>query len=200
MESLVIASHNAGKVREFSALLAPLDINVIPAAALNLPEPEETGATFAENAALKAVAAAHASAEIALADDSGLVIPSLDGAPGIHSARWAGGDKNFPAAFARIEAALAEKQITRGQPVPAYFICVLCVSTPEGKVAYFEGRVDGKLTFPPRGKHGFGYDPIFTPDGHGQTFAEMDPATKQTISHRALASSKLLQWLRENMI
>jgi len=184
---LVVASHNPGKVREIAALLAPFGIEAVAAADLGLAEPEETGATFAANARLKAVAAARASGEAALADDSGLVVPALDGAPGIHSARWAGPGKDFAAAIARVETALA------GEADPAaHFVCALALAWPDGHCEGFEGRVDGRLTFPPRGGRGFGYDPIFVPDGHALTFGEMEPALKDRISHRAEAFRQLV--------
>ena len=187
---LIVASHNAGKVHEIAALLDPLGIEAVGASALGLAEPEETGDTFIANAALKARAAADASGEPALADDSGLVVPALDGAPGIYSARWAGPGKDFRVAMTRIEAELA----ARGHETvgaTAYFVCALSLGWPDGHGANVEGRVDGTLTFPPRGQHGFGYDPIFVPDGHGRTFGEMPPEEKQPLTHRARAFEQL---------
>ena len=187
---LIVASHNAGKVREIAALLDPLGIEAVGASALGLAEPEETGDTFVANAALKAHAAAKASSEHALADDSGLVVPALDGAPGIYSARWAGPGKDFSVAMARIEAELA----ARGRETcgaAAYFVCALSLGWPDGHCETVEGRVDGTLTFPPRGQHGFGYDPIFVPDGHGRSFGEMRPEEKQPLTHRARAFEQL---------
>jgi XTP/dITP diphosphohydrolase len=181
-ERLVIASHNPGKVREIAELLEPFSVAVVSAGDLGLPEPEETGATFAENAALKARAAAAASGLPALADDSGLVVPALDGAPGIYSARWAGPGKDFRIAMQRVETALAGKADRR-----AHFACALAVAWPDGHVEPFEGEVHGQLVWPPRGTRGFGYDPIFRADGHEATFGEMEPAAKHRISHRARA-------------
>ena len=192
---LIVASHNAGKAREIAALLRPLGIEAVGAAALGLAEPEETGETFGANAALKARAAAAASGEPALADDSGLVVPALDGAPGIYSARWAGPGKDFRVAMARIEAELT----TRGcEPVgaAAYFVCALSLGWPDGHCETVEGRVDGTLAFPPRGRHGFGYDPIFVPEGHARTFGEMVPEEKQPLTHRARAFEQLAAALR----
>ena len=187
---LIVASHNAGKVREIAALLGPLGIEAVGASALGLAEPEETGDTFIANAALKARAAAEASAEPALADDSGLAVPALDGAPGIYSARWAGPSKDFRVAMDRIATELA----ARGQETVgtvAYFVCALSLGWPDGHCETVEGRVDGTLTFPPRGPYGFGYDPIFVPDGHGRTFGEMPPEEKQPLTHRARAFEQL---------
>ncbi len=187
---LIVASHNAGKVREIAALLASLGIEAVGASTLGLPEPEETGDTFIANAALKARAAAEASGEPALADDSGLVVPALDDAPGIYSARWAGPGKDFRVAMARIEAELASRGRETGGTA-TYFVCALSLGWPDGHCENVEGRVDGTLTFPPRGQHGFGYDPIFVPDGHGRTFGEMLPEEKQPLTHRARAFEQL---------
>lgn len=178
---LVLASHNAGKLAEFSTLLADFGVTVLSAGDLNLPEPEETATTFAGNAAIKALAAARATGLPALADDSGLCVSALGGAPGIYSARWAGPDKDFPAAMARIEDGIGSDERD------AWFICVLCLAYPDGTTRSFEGRVDGSITWPPRGKKGHGYDPIFTPTGESRTFAEMEEAEKNAISHRARA-------------
>ena len=187
---LIVASHNAGKVREIAALLGPLGIEAVGASTLGLAEPEETGATFIANAVLKARAAAEASGEPALADDSGLVVPALDGAPGIYSARWAGPGKDFRVAMDRIETELAARgQETGG--TTAYFVCALSLGWPDGHCETVEGRVVGTLTFPPRGPHGFGYDPIFVPHGHGRTFGEMLPEEKQPLTHRARAFEQL---------
>jgi XTP/dITP diphosphohydrolase len=187
---LCIASHNRGKVSEIAAMIAPLGIKAISAADANIDEPEETGTTFAENAELKSRHAAHESGFASLADDSGLVVPAIGDAPGIYSARWAGRDKNFVAAFERIEKELGKK------PVDAYFMCVLALSLPDGDTRIFEGRVDGTLVFPPRGTLGFGYDPIFIPSGYDITFGEMDPAEKNRISHRARAFARFMDYLR----
>ena len=191
---LIVASHNAGKVREIAALLDPLGIEALGASALGLAEPEETGDTFIANAALKARAAAEASGEPALADDSGLVVPALDGAPGIYSARWAGPGKDFRVAMDRIEAELTTRGVeTIG--AAAYFVCALSLGWPDGHCETVEGRVDGTLTFPPRGQHGFGYDPIFVPNGHGHTFGEMPPEEKQPLTHRARAFEQIAAYL-----
>ncbi|GAA0552351.1 XTP/dITP diphosphohydrolase [Rhizomicrobium palustre] len=182
--SLVVASHNAGKVREILALLAPFGIAVKGAGELGLPEPEETGLTFAENAILKARASALGAKMYALADDSGLAVEALNGDPGIYSARWAGPTKDFSIAMGKIESLLAEKGVAKAR---AKFVCCLALSTPEGEVETFQGEVHGHLEFPPRGTRGFGYDPIFVADWMSETFAEIDPAQKHAISHRAKA-------------
>jgi XTP/dITP diphosphohydrolase len=196
VETLVIASHNPGKVAEIEALLAPYGISAIGAAALGLPEPEETGATFEENAALKAYAAAEASGLPALADDSGLVVPALGGAPGIYSARWAGPAKDFRIAMERVQRELGDGDRA------AHFVAVLALAwppkEPDGEIASFRGEVEGHLTWPPRGERGFGYDPIFVPDGYDQTFGEIDPDLKHRISHRARAFAKLAAACFEN--
>jgi XTP/dITP diphosphohydrolase len=186
---LVVASHNAGKVREIKALLGPHGIEPISAGSLGLPEPEETGTTFAANAELKSHASAKASGAAALADDSGLCVDALGGDPGIYSARWAGPDKDFRLAMNRIHDELRHKGLTTSA---AKFVCALCVALPSGEFQTFEGEAHGRLTFPPRGDHGFGYDPIFIADGMEQTFAEIDPARKHAMSHRAVAFEKLL--------
>jgi XTP/dITP diphosphohydrolase len=184
---LVIASHNAGKLREIAKFLRPHGIEPVPARDLGLREPEENGRSFAENAAIKALAAALGAELPALADDSGLVVPALDGRPGIHSARWAGPEKSFQRAMARVERALSGKGDRS-----AYFVCALCLAWPDGHHETFEGRVDGRLVWPPRGRRGFGYDPMFEPEGHSFTFGEMEPARKHAMSHRARAFEKLL--------
>lgn len=178
---LVLASHNKGKLAEFSTLLADFGITVLSAGDLDLPEPDETETTFAGNAALKAVAAAKATNLPALSDDSGLCVSALGGAPGIYSARWAGPDKDFPAAMARIHDGIGPDERD------AWFICVLCLAFPDGTTHLFEGRVNGQIKWPPRGEKGHGYDPIFTPEGETRTFAEMEEAEKNAISHRARA-------------
>ncbi|MGM0562356.1 MAG: RdgB/HAM1 family non-canonical purine NTP pyrophosphatase [Pseudomonadota bacterium] len=190
-ERLVIASHNPGKVREIAALLEPFGIQVVSAGELDLPEPEETGRTFAENAALKAESAAEAAGLPALSDDSGLVVPALDGAPGIYSARWAGPDKDFALAMEKVNEKLGDSRDRH-----AYFVCVLALAHPGRETRVFEGRVDGTLVWPPRGSLGFGYDPMFLPDGRQETFGEMDPADKHAISHRARAFRDFETWLR----
>lgn len=185
--TLLIASHNAGKVREIGDLLAPFGVQVVSAAELNLPEPEETGATFAENAALKARAAATASGHPALSDDSGLVVPALGGIPGIHSARYAKEAGGFAPAMEKLCASLPA-----GADPSAYFVCVLALAWPDGACDVYEGRVDGDLVWPPRGGNGFGYDPIFLPKGGKLTFGEMEPKAKHALSHRADAFAKLV--------
>lgn len=179
---LVIASHNEGKVREIRELLEPYGLAVRSAGELGLPEPEETGVTFAENAILKAEAAAEGSGLPSLADDSGLVVPALGGAPGIYSARWAGADKDFAHAMARIE-----KELGPDADRAAYFVCVLALALPGGGCDTYEGKVHGTLVWPPRGGKGFGYDPMFQPEGYVETFGELEPALKHDISHRAAA-------------
>jgi XTP/dITP diphosphohydrolase len=186
-KKLVIASHNAGKVREIDALLKPFGIDVISAGKLGLPEPEETGTTFEANAELKALAAATAAQLPALADDSGLVVPALGGDPGIYSARWAGPAKDFALAMQKVEDGLRGKSDRR-----AHFVAALTLAWPDGHTETFRGEVQGSLVWPPRGEKGFGYDPIFVADGHRQTFGEMDPAAKHAISHRARAFERLV--------
>lgn len=187
-ERLIIASHNSGKVREIAELLAPYGIEVMSAGAVNLAEPEETGTTFVANAELKARAAAAASGLPSLADDSGLVVKALGGDPGIFSARWAGPTKDFMIAMMRVQRELEVKAATDRR---AHFIAVLSLCWPDGHCESFEGRVDGTLVWPPRGTKGFGYDPMFLPNGHDATFGEMEPAAKHAISHRADAFRKL---------
>jgi len=182
---LVIASHNPGKVAEIAALLAPFSIEAVGAADLGLAEPAETGQSFRENAELKARAAARAANLPALADDSGLVVAALGGAPGVLSARWAGPGRDFKAAMARVERELG------GRDPRAAFVCVLALAWPDGHCETVEGRVEGALVFPPRGTRGFGYDPIFIPEGGRLTFGEMDPEQKHRISHRARAFREL---------
>ncbi len=186
---LVVASHNPGKVREIKALLGPHGIEPVSAGEFGLPEPEETGATFAANAQLKARAAADGGHHPALADDSGLWVNALDGAPGIYSARWAGPTKDFSIAMARVERELREK---KAGDLSAKFVCALALAMPQGECRIFEGEVHGKLVFPPRGTQGFGYDPIFIADGESLTFGEMEPHRKHAMSHRARAFEKLL--------
>jgi XTP/dITP diphosphohydrolase len=194
-KNLLIASHNSGKVREIAALLAPYPVSVDSIAALGLPEPEETGDSFVANAALKARAAALATGSCALADDSGLVVPALGGAPGIYSARWAGVNKDFTQAINRLEKALAAHKSTRTGDWPAHFICVLSLAWPDGHCENFTGRVDGHLVFPARGTAGFGYDPVFRPNGETLTYGEIDPAVKAATSHRAHAFRQLIKAL-----
>lgn len=182
-----MASHNAGKVREIKELLEPFRTDVVSAGELNLPEPEETALSFIGNAELKAHAAARGANLPALADDSGLVIDALGGAPGIYSARWAGPQKDFNVAFARIRREMEGKADTR-----AHFVCALSLAWPDGHAESFEGKISGHLTFPPRGTKGFGYDPIFIADGFDVTFAEIEPAEKHAVSHRADAFRQLV--------
>ena len=186
-ERLVIASHNPGKITEIAVLLAPFGVQTIGAGALGLAEPEETGATFDANAVLKARAAAEAAGLPALADDSGLVVPALGGAPGIYSARWAGPTKDFRIAMARVERELG------GKDRSAHFVAVLALAWPDGEVTTWRGEAPGHLTWPPRGERGFGYDPMFVPDGYDLTFGELGPDEKYQISHRARAFAKLVE-------
>jgi XTP/dITP diphosphohydrolase len=184
---LVIASHNPGKVEEIAALLAPFAVETIAADALGIPEPEETGDSFEANAALKARAAAEANGLPALADDSGLVVPALGGAPGIYSARWAGPAKDFQVAMERVHRELGDKDRS------ARFVAVLALALPGDREELFRGEVEGSLTWPPRGDRGFGYDPIFIPQGATLTFGEIDPVEKHRVSHRARAFAKLVE-------
>lgn len=186
-DRLVIASHNAGKLTEIAELVAPFGVDAVSAGSLGLPEPEETGASFQANAELKALAAAEGAGLPALADDSGLAVPALEGAPGIHSARWAGPERDFARAMARVQEALGDSEDRS-----AYFVCALALAWPDGHRECFEGRVDGTLVWPPRGQRGFGYDPIFLPEGEPLTFGEMEPARKHAMSHRAQAFAKLV--------
>lgn len=184
---LVIASHNAGKVREIADLLAPYSVAVISAGELGLDEPEETGETFQENAELKARAAALESGLPALADDSGLAVSALGGDPGIRSARWAGPSHDFAYAMERVEREIGDAA-NRG----AQFVCALSLCWPDGHCETFEGRIDGIMVWPPRGDRGFGYDPAFLPEGSALTFGEMAPEAKHEISHRAEAFRQLI--------
>lgn len=194
---VVIATHNAGKLREMRELLAPHGIEAVSAGDLGLPEPDETGDTFVANALIKARAAASAANKPALADDSGLCVERLDGAPGIYSARWAGETKDFAAAMARVERELRARDAV--QPWRGYFVSALALAWPDGHVETFEDRVEGDLVFPPRGTAGFGYDPLFKPDGHTRTFGEMSAEEKhglpadgsRALSHRARAFQAL---------
>lgn len=192
-DRLVVASHNPGKVREIRELLAGHAVEVVSAGELGLPEPEETGSSFAENAAIKAHAAAQAAGLPALADDSGYAVAALDGAPGIYSARWAGPEKDFALAMGKVEEALLARGATTPQERRAAFVCALTLAWPDGHAETFEGVVEGLSVWPPRGDRGFGYDPIFQPDGHTRTFGEMSPEEKHGItdgkglSHRARA-------------
>lgn len=195
---LVIATHNAGKLKEIQALLAPYGIECLSAGALGLPEPAETGTTFIENALIKARAAAQASQIPALADDSGLCVDALGGAPGVYTADWAEADvfeggprRDWYMAMGKVEGKLAE--LGPDTPRDCHFACVLAIAWPDGEHVVYEGRAPGTLTWPPRGKLGFGYDPVFVPVGDTRTFAELDPAEKHEISHRADAFAKLVE-------
>ena len=197
---VVIATHNPGKLREMRELLAPYGIDTQSAAELRLPEPDETGKNFADNARIKALAAARTSEKPAFADDSGLVIDALDGDPGINSARWAGPEKDFRAAMNRIQSLLIERGAKAAEQRRAHFIAALCLAWPDGHVEEFEGRVDGVAVWPPRGTKGFGYDPLFRPDGFDRTFGEMSaeekhglPPQGQGLSHRARAFMQLAE-------
>lgn len=195
---LVIATHNSGKLAELADLLGPLGYETVSAGELGLPEPDETADTFQGNAELKALAAATGAGLAALADDSGLAAEALGGAPGIYSARWAGPTKDFALAMRKVEDALAvEADPEDGADRRASFICVLSLAWPDGAVESFEGVVHGRLVWPPRGDRGFGYDPMFAPDGFEETFGEMDPAQKHAMSHRAVAFAKLKARLEE---
>ena len=197
---LVIATHNKGKLAEMRELLGRHGVEAVSASELNLPEPDETGMTFAANARIKAEAAANASGLPSFADDSGLAVDALDGAPGIYSARWAGETKDFRHAMEKVEGMLRERDAFKSEQRKAHFVSVLAVAWPDGHVEEFEGRVDGTLVWPPRGSKGFGYDPMFLPDGFDLTFGEMTaeqkhglPPKGQGLSHRARAFLKLAE-------
>ncbi|QDF41075.1 RdgB/HAM1 family non-canonical purine NTP pyrophosphatase [Bradyrhizobium symbiodeficiens] len=197
---LVIATHNPGKLAEMRELLAPYGIEAVSAGELGLDEPDETGNDFRSNAAIKAIAAAQATRLPAFADDSGIVVDTLDGAPGIYSARWAGPTKDFNAAMAQIERLLQERGATTPDKRKAHFVSALCVAWPDDHLEEVEARVDGTLVWPPRGTAGFGYDPMFLPDGHSRTFGEMESIEKHGLpplglglSHRARAFVKLAE-------
>jgi XTP/dITP diphosphohydrolase len=192
-KKIVLATHNQGKIREFSRLFAPLGVEIIASSTLNLEEPEETGSSFSDNALLKARAACKATDLPALADDSGLAVTALNGAPGIYSARWAeqkDGQKDFIKAMAKVHTELADNPDRS-----AAFVAVLALVTPEGDEYLFEGRAEGEIIWPPRGDQGFGYDPIFMPHGDNKTFAEMSSQEKQNFSHRAKAFNALQEAL-----
>jgi len=197
---VVIATHNPGKLKEIAELLAPHGIETVSAGELGLQEPVETGASFAENAKIKAVAAARGARLPALADDSGLAVEALGGEPGIHSARWAGAKKDFAAAMKKVEEKLRAKKATSPEARRGAFIAALCLAWPDGEAESFEGRVEGTIVWPPRGQKGFGYDPIFLPDGFERTFGEMSaeekhglPPRGRGLSHRARAFLKLAE-------
>ena len=189
--TLVAATHNPGKARELAALLESR-FEIVSAAALGLAEPDEPETTFVGNAVVKARAAADASGLIAIADDSGLGVAALDGAPGVHSARWSGPDRDFTQAMERVATRTAE---TGSDDLAAWFVCALAVAWPRGPIVAVEGRIDGVLSFPARGERGFGYDPIFVPAGEVLTFGEMEPASKDAMSHRARAFALLKEAL-----
>jgi XTP/dITP diphosphohydrolase len=192
-DRLIIATHNAGKVREFEAMLAGHVAHVVTAGSLGLPEPEETEATFTGNAALKARAAASAAKGMALADDSGLCVNALGGQPGVYSARWAGPEKDFRLAMQKVH-----QMLGGAADRSAYFISVLALAWPDGHVEFFEGRTEGHIVWPPHGDKGFGYDPIFMPAGHDRTFAEMDREEKNALSHRGIAVRKFVERVRRS--
>lgn len=199
-DKLVIATHNPGKLAEMRELLAPYGIAAVSAGELGLSEPDETGSDFRSNAAIKAIAAAQATQLPSFADDSGVVVDALDGAPGIYSARWAGPSKDFAAAMAQIERLLQERGATTPDKRKAHFVSALCVAWPDDHLEEVEARVDGTLVWPPRGNAGFGYDPMFLPDGHNRTFGEMESIEKHGLpplglglSHRARAFVKLAE-------
>jgi len=197
---LVIATHNPGKLNEMRELLAPYGIDAQSAGELGLAEPQETAKSFAANARIKALAAAKATGRVAFADDSGLVVDALGGEPGIHSARWAGADKDFRSAMNKIQTLLIERRAKTPEQRRAHFVAALCLAWPDGHAEEFEGRVDGVVVWPPRGEKGFGYDPLFKPDGFDRTFGEMSaqekhglPPKGQGLSHRARAFIKLAE-------
>ena len=194
-DGLILASHNSGKLEEMRDLVAGLGVPVTSAGERGLPEPDETGDTFLANAQLKAHAACDATGLAAVGDDSGLVVPSLNGAPGIHSARWAGASRDFNAAMQRLNQEVSAAGLARD----AHFISVIVLALPNGEEAQFEGQINGTLIWPPRGKGGFGYDAMFVPEGEdpqsGRSFAEMPFAEKQAVSHRGVALRRLMEWL-----
>jgi XTP/dITP diphosphohydrolase len=188
-DTVVIATHNQGKARELAELFAPIGIDTVSAGALGLPEPEETGASFADNAKIKAVAASTASGMLAVADDSGLEVAALGGAPGIHSARWSGPTRDFRLAMERVN---RELEASGSTDRSARFVCALALGQPSGVTMVSIGKINGTIVWPPRGDRGFGYDPIFVPDGYTETFGEMDPVFKNDMSHRMRAFEKLI--------
>lgn len=191
-DQLILASHNAGKIREIGALLAPFGVDVTSVATLGLEEPEETEDTFAGNARIKAHFAAKSAGLPALSDDSGIMVDALDGAPGVYTADWAEtpSGRDFPMAMEKVWRLLEEKSAP--EPRRAAFVCTLCLAWPDGHDELFEGRVDGRIVWPMRGENGFGFDPVFLPDGETQTFGEMDPARKHGMSHRSRAFEQLV--------
>lgn len=188
-DKVVIATHNEGKARELAELFAPIGIETVSAGALGLAEPEETGASFAENAKIKAAAAAAAAGMLAVADDSGLEVTALGGAPGIHSARWGGPNKDFRLAMEHLNRELEASGLADRS---ARFVCALALGQPRGETLVRIGKINGTVVWPPRGTRGFGYDPIFVPDGESETFGEMDPDKKNAMSHRMRAFEKLI--------
>jgi XTP/dITP diphosphohydrolase len=194
-QKVVVASHNPGKLKEINELLGRYGVEAVSAGSLGLPEPEETGTTFTWNAQLKSKAAAMGSGFVALADDSGLCVDALAGDPGVYSARWAGPSKDFTLAMRTVEEKLQARGATAPEQRQAHFVSVLSVAWPDGHVENFEGEVHGRLVWPPRGRRGFGYDPMFLPEGGSETFGEMNPDAKHQISHRAAAFRKLVDAL-----
>ena len=195
-KKIVVASHNAGKVKEIKNLLKPYNLNIISAAGLNVKEPKETGKSFIENAVLKAKFVSKRTGFIALSDDSGLCINALDGKPGIHSARWAGKDKNFSVAIQKIENKLKNLSLNfKIKKFRAHFCCALALCFPNGKIISFQGKVYGYLQFPAKGQNGFGYDPIFVPNGKKFTFGEISSVTKYKMDHRFKAFKKIKKFL-----
>ncbi len=199
-DRLVIATHNSGKLREFKGLFAPFGLDLVSAGELGLPEPEETGSSFEENAALKALAASRASGEIALADDSGVTVEALDGAPGIYTARWAGSARDFSLAMTRTHEALLKKGALTPDRRRGAFVAVLCLASADGEKQIWRGEAPGILVWPPRGDQGFGYDPMFQPLDHERTFGEMSEAEKHSwspgqpgLSHRARAFAQFVE-------
>jgi XTP/dITP diphosphohydrolase len=192
-QKIVIATHNKGKLEEFASLLKPHGVEAVSAGALGLPEPAETEHTFAGNARIKALSAMKASGLIAVSDDSGLCVEALGGEPGVHTADWAGPDRDWNRAMRLVEEKLAAKDANTPETRRASFACTLCVIWPDGEERIYEGRAEGTLVWPPRGVLGHGYDPMFMPDGETRTFAEMDPQEKNLISHRARALEKLVR-------
>ena len=190
-DTLVIASHNQGKIRELMDIFSPLGVKLCSASDFDLSAPEETASDFEGNARIKAVNCAQATGMIALADDSGFEVDALDGAPGIYSARWAGPDKDFTIAIAKVEEQLKGRNAQ--PPYTAGFVCALCLAHPDGRTATFRGTVRGQVVFPPRGETGFGFDPIFIPEGEKRRFAEMRPEDKHAMSHRARALAQLIE-------
>lgn len=190
---IVIATHNKGKLEEFAALLRPHGVQAVSAGDLGLPEPAETETSFAGNARIKAMAAMTASGLIAISDDSGLCVDALDGQPGVHTADWAGPGRDWNMAMRLVEEKLQAKGATTPDRRRAQFVCTLCVVWPDGEERLHEGRISGTLAWPPRGKLGHGYDPVFVPDGETRTFAELEPVEKNRISHRARALEKLVR-------